>query len=310
MLLKSRLFLAAAFFLAGTSVVAARYVSEYLRPFGITFLSLFFAVLFALPLRGGKIAATAKRLHRRQWLALALQAFFGIFLFRILLAWGLRHITASEAGIVTGTAPAITAALAWLLLREKLTPRILAAVACSVLGIVLLQKPPASGAGDGGARMIGSLLVFAAAACEALFAILAIKLQGTDGNGRDLHPIDHAALVSAMAMVFCAALMLYEEPIASIASLPAGGWLALLWYGGMVTVAAFACMFAGARHCDGRTISAFTGLIPLSALALSAILLGERITPPQAAGCLLVIASIGIVSRGASAAADPARAHP
>lgn len=302
-LTKAKLFLAAAFFLAGTSVVAARYVSGYLQPFSIAFISLLFAVLLALPLHGGKTFAEAKRLEPRQWLILFLQAFFGILLFRIFLAWGLQYTSAANAGIVTGTTPAVTAFLAWLLLRERLTRRILAGVCCSVLGIALLQGISPPGEDYAASSLAGTLLVFAAAACEALFAILARTMQRTDQARMTLHPLAHATLVSVIAMLLCLIPMAYEQPLAAIAVLPPGGWLALIWYGGMVTVAAFACMFAGARHCDGRTISAFTGLIPLSALALSAGLLGESIAPVQAVGCLLVLASIHMVGGGAKSAA-------
>ena len=48
-------------------------------------------------------------LSRRQWLLLLAQAFLGIFLFRMFLLLGVRHTSTSEAGILTGAIPAMTA---------------------------------------------------------------------------------------------------------------------------------------------------------------------------------------------------------
>ena len=64
----------------------------------------------------------------------------------------------------------------------------------------------------------------------------------------------------------------------------------------MATVAAFAFMFMGARTCDGYTIAAFSGMMPLLALVLSITILKESVTLQQLAGCALIITSILVMS--------------
>lgn len=56
-------------------------------------------------------------------------------------------------------------------------------------------------------------------------------------------------------------------------------------------------MFKGAEFCDGYTIAALTGLIPLSALVLAIVLLGDHLALFQMAGGFLVISSIWVMSR-------------
>jgi drug/metabolite transporter (DMT)-like permease len=56
-------------------------------------------------------------------------------------------------------------------------------------------------------------------------------------------------------------------------------------------------MFTGAKYCSGYTIAAFTGLIPISALILSLIILKETVGFHQIIGCVLIAISIIIMSR-------------
>lgn len=297
---KGKAYVAAAFVLAGSSVVAARFISGFLPPFTVTFFSLAFALATALPLAGGDMIAVVRRLGARRKLFLFLQALLGIALFRVFLTFGLRHISAAEAGIVTGAAPAITALFAVLLLREALSVRKAFGILLTVAGVMTVRGAPDGvivNAGHGHA-WAGYALVLAATACEALFAVLSRKMHLEDPDGREnLHPVAHAGIVSALALALCFFPMLAESPMDALPLLPGSGWAALAWYGAAVTILAFTFMFAGAKLCDGYTISAFTGVIPLSSLVLSIVLLGDGVSPRQWAGCGLIGAALWVISR-------------
>ena len=114
-----KMYLTVAFILAGSSVVVARYVSGNLQLFTITFMSLAFASITALIFRGKSIFSTIRKLSKRHWIILFLQALFGIFLFRVFLTFGLKYTSAIEAGIVIGTTPAITAVFSRFILKER-----------------------------------------------------------------------------------------------------------------------------------------------------------------------------------------------
>jgi drug/metabolite transporter (DMT)-like permease len=287
-------YVAAAFVLAGSSVVAARFISDFLPPFTITFLSLAFAVATVIPLHGRQTVAALGRIGRRRWLLLFLQAFLGIALFRVFLTFGLRHIGAAEAGIVTGAAPALTALFAVALLRDPLTAGKAAGIVLTMAGMMVVQGFPfAAGFGRGG--FAGYALVLAATACEALFAVLSRRMHLEDGEGEQLHPVSHAGIVSALALFLCFFPMLTESPLEKIPGVPAAGWAALAWYGAVVTVLAFTFMFSGAKLCDGYAISALTGVIPLSSLVLSIIFLDAEVRPHQWLGCALIGIAIGII---------------
>jgi drug/metabolite transporter (DMT)-like permease len=294
---KGKLFLCAAFVLAGSSVVTARYVTGDLQPFTITFISLAFAALTASLLRGKAMLGTVKRLGKHQWIMLILQAVFGVFMFRVFLTFGLRYTTAVEAGIITGASPAITAIFTRLILKEKLNKHSLAAILFTLAGVLMLQGFPFNMAAFSTSHLLGNALALGAASCESLFTTFSRKLHIDSKEEDQLHPFVQSGIVSILALLLCTVPMLLEQPFAALPKIPLSGWIALLWYGCVVTVVAYACMFAGAKYCDGYTIAAFTGLIPISAFILSLIVLKETAVYYHVIGCGLIVISIYILSR-------------
>jgi drug/metabolite transporter (DMT)-like permease len=70
--LNGKLYLICAFSLAGTSVIAARFVSEELGTFTITAASLLFALVFLVPLCGKQLLQYIRVMSLRKFLLLSL----------------------------------------------------------------------------------------------------------------------------------------------------------------------------------------------------------------------------------------------
>lgn len=295
---RGRLSISLAFFLAGSSVVAAGYVVNILGPFTITAISLLFAVVTAGILGNKKLIDSLKNVSARQWKNLIWQSLVGVFLFRVFLTFGLQHTSAAEAGILIGTSPAITAVVTRLLLQEPLSGDKIVGIAATLIGMAVLQGFPFALEAFSLTHLLGNLLVLGAAVCESAFVIIArnMALREKTPSAR-LHPIVHSGYVSLVSLAACLPLLLWEGQLHLLPTLSPGGWLALAWYGGMVSIVAFACMFYGARTCDGYTLAAFSGLIPVSALLLSVAVLEESIAPRHMIGCACIVLSILLMNR-------------
>ena len=77
--------------------------------------------------------------------------------------------------------------------------------------------------------------------------------------------------------------------------------------GVVVTVAAFLLWFAGVERVEGSLAGVFTGLLPVSALVLSYVWLGEVFLFNHVIGCALVLGAIAlVVMPGRTAAGKPA----
>jgi drug/metabolite transporter (DMT)-like permease len=273
-----KLYLAGAFSLAGSSVIAARVLSGELGIFTIASSSLFLSLLILLPFCGYRLKETLARMAIADWIIILLQALCGMFLFRLFLLMGLNYTSAGEAGILTGASPALTALMAWFWLSEPLYKNRIMGVVSTVSGVLLIQTAAGLGNGFSIEHFKGNLLVLSAALCESLFNVISRRanLKMETQQLQQLDPIVQSTLVSAVAGVLCLWPAALEYPVRSLLSLGIIEWLALLWYGLMVTALGYIFWFAGIKRCDASVAAAFSGLMPFTSLLLSIAILGEQ----------------------------------
>ncbi|WP_333594111.1 DMT family transporter [Anaerospora hongkongensis] len=297
------LYLTGAFSLAGTSVIAGSLLSGKLGVFTISAVSLLVAVVGLLPFCAANLRAVLPYLPVRRWLELFLQALFGIFLFRMFLLQGLLGTSAGEAGILTGATPAVTALLAWLLVKEPLGPVRVIGIGCTVSGIAVIQGLWYSGASFAAQHAAGNMLVLCAALSESIFNVLSrlANVRAAKEQERFLEPVAQSALVSAMAMLLCVPFALAEQAGVRLGQLQASDWAALIWYGLFVTALAFFCWYEGIKRCKASVAAAFSGMMPITALLLSVLFLGEQADAERWLGAVLVLAGMVFVGRSNNA---------
>ncbi len=296
--LNGKLYLICAFSLAGTSVISARFVTGKLGTFTITAVSLFFALVFLVPLCRKQLVRYIKLMSFRNFLFLSLQALCGIFLFRMFLLSGLHYTSAGAAGILTGATPAITAFLAMVVLREPVGGRKLAGILGTVGGILIIQGVLAPGNSLSLEHIGGNMLVLCAAACESAFNTLSriSAVNAAADQKEPSSPIAQTAIVSAIALILCLIPAPFEHPLKELSGIGLTGWMALFWYGVFVTALAFICWYSGIKRCGALTAAAFSGMMPFTSMLLSTVILGESTDYQQWLGCLLVI--IGMILIG------------
>ena len=244
-----KIYLLCAFALAGTSVVTGHVLSEKLSRFTITAVSLGIGILCLSPFYGAKTFQTIRLLKRSDWKLLILQAIFGIFLFRLFLLLGVNLTSTLEAGILTGTTPAITAILAFLMLGEKPTGWTALGIACTVSGIVLLQGTSLYSIELSSQHFLGNVLMLCAAASESTFNTISRKHKAMEQASADvqIHPVVQTLIVSAIAFALSLIPALTEQPFLALQAIGAAQWIALVWYGLVVTALAFVFSMQGSN---------------------------------------------------------------
>lgn len=275
--------------IVGSSVVVGKLVVAHCPPFLLAGLRFALASLMLLPLlrlAEGPIAWPA----RRDVGVLVLQAFTGIFVFNALLLHGLTLTTAAASGIVTSTTPALAATLAWLVLGERPTGRAAAGIALAVLGLVAVNVRPVSGP-DSTHPVVGALLVFGAVVGEAAYVICG-KVAS-----RRVPPLMVATAITVLGFLMFLPFSLRDAWRFDFSLLGVRDWLAIGYYGIVVTVAAFVLWARGIARVPASTAAVFTGLLPVSAVVLSYIVLGEDFAWSHVLGGACVLAAIALVSR-------------
>jgi drug/metabolite transporter (DMT)-like permease len=280
--------LALAMMITGSHVVVGKLV---IRSFPIFFASgttlglasLIFVLL--LLLKEGRFP----RIGWRELGLLAAQAFTGLFLFRIATLKGLEYTGGIEAGIILSTTPAVIALISFTILREKARWNKIAAVLLAFVGILIINLSGAAGAREPGARpALGSLLLFAAVIGEACFTVLRKMLSGR------ISVLANSAVVSSLGFLMLLPFTLSQIRGVSYSQLDALNWIELLYYGTVVPLFAFLLWFSGVSKAQVNIAGVFTGFVPISALILSVLILGEQALWSHFAGLGLVLVGVAL----------------
>ena len=236
-----------------------------------------------------------RAVRRAEWLNLFLQAFFGTFMFTLLMLNGVQRTSAVAAGVITSTIPAIVALFAWLILREKPNGRALVSIALAIAGVVTINLAnggaSAHGAdGTSSGSLTGNLLILGAVCCESIYVILSRRLTQT------LAPIDICAythLFGLFLMLPLGATAMWQFDYASV---PAATWALVVWYGLSASIFSFWLWMKGIRHVPGSLAGVFSAVLPVTAAAYGIAFLGERPTLPHGIALACVVTGIVLAS--------------
>jgi len=228
------------------------------------------------------LTATTRRL-------LFLESFLGNFLFSICMLFGVSMTSAVSAGVIMAAIPAVVAVMSWLFLRERVAPRVWAAVACAVGGIALLAfgKSPEGGSDK---AWLGNLLVFGAVLCEAAYAVIGKKLTGALGPRRI------TAIVNLWGLLLVTPFGLWQALSFDFAALQLPSWLLLLFYSLAASVWSVWLWMTGLRHLPAALGGVFTVMLPISAALVGVLVLGESFGALQAGAFALALAGVALAT--------------
>lgn len=218
-----------------------------------------------------------------------LESLLGNFLFSICMVYGVSMTSAVSAGVVMAAIPAVVAIASWVVLRERIAPRVWLAVGCAVIGISLLGlSKPAHGdsAATAGNAVLGHLLLFAAVLCEAAYAVIGKKLTGSLGAKRI------SALINLWGLALATPFGLYLAASFDFGAVSAGAWALLVFYALAASIWTVWLWMTGLRSIPASQAGVFTVLLPVSAALVGVLVLGETMGLAQILA--LAIALVGV----------------
>ncbi|WP_077962650.1 DMT family transporter [Ensifer adhaerens] len=274
------LYLSLAMILVGSTVIASKVIAVGLAPFTAT--ALRFAVAFPLFLLLMWFTRTSwPKLKVRDWLLLTAQAGAGSVGYTTLLISGLRLTSATDAGVVIGTLPVVSAAIAIVVLSERPDRRVLAAIVLAAVGVLTIVFKPSEG---GVHSALGIALIFGAVICEGLFILLNKRVK------TEISPLALSTLMAVLGFAVALVPALFETPSAE--QIDRSAIVAVLYYALIPTVAGFVLWYAGSARVSGTEASVFTALAPVSAVLFAFLLLGEPVGVHQLLGIGCVLAAV------------------
>lgn len=271
----------------GSSFLFVKLSVQWAGPFWLAAFRLLAASLFFL---------VAKPLFRgqwprgRQWVPLAILGFIGNALPFVMIGTATREIPSSAAALIMSTAPMIVmVAGIFLLPDERVTRMRVVGLIGGLAGVALIIfGAPGALAGNWGSGVLPYFLLVIAAAGYAMVAIYGRRLGAISQFARTF------GMLATGAVFAVAAAILFEPFPATFELAPA----LMVTHLGVVPsgISIFLLM-----HLLDRTSSGFASLtnyiVPMIAIALGNVLLGEQLTLLQYGGAALVLLAVWLASR-------------
>ncbi|HEY1357802.1 MAG TPA: EamA family transporter [Thermoleophilaceae bacterium] len=196
----------------------------------------------------------------------------------------LERIHASLLSLLLYTFPAIVAAAAVLLGRERLDRRRVTALALASAGLVLVVAARGTGAVDS----VGVALGLAAALVYSAYILV------SQGVAERVPAILLSALVcsgAAVSLTLGSALLGQLRP--GDVTVAGWGWLACI--AGVSTVSAIALFFAGLRRAGPTSASILATVEPVVTVVLAFLVFGETLGAVQLVGGALVLSAVPVL---------------
>ncbi|MFN3273784.1 MAG: DMT family transporter [Paracoccus sp. (in: a-proteobacteria)] len=206
-----------------------------------------------------------------------------------LIVWGQQHVASGVASILNAATPLFTVILAHLLTRdERMTGGKLAGVLTGFAGVAVMIG--ADALRDLGVHVVAQVICLAAAVSYACAGI-----YGRRFRAMGLGPMSTATgQVIASSLILLPMVMVLDRPW----SLPAPGLpviLALIGLAAMSTALAYVLYFRILATAGATNLLLVTFLVPVSAILLGTLFLGEVLHPRHLAGMALIGAGLAAI---------------
>lgn len=259
-----------------------------------------FRCLYALPILAVLMWREDRRFGPRTWRERQIAWAAGVFFAVDLVLWH-HTIAAVGAGIATvlGNLQVVFVGLiAWWLLHERPSGRLVAAVPVVLVGVVLISGVVGADA-YGEDPMLG--VVFGIATSVAYAGFLLLLRHGSRDLRRSAGPLFDATLVGALVSVLLGPV---SGGVDLVPQWPAHGWLVTLALTSQVV--GWLLIAVSLPRVPAALTSVVLLLQPVASVALSAVVLAERPSWVQLLGCVIVLVGVVAATAGRRPAPAPA----
>ena len=231
--------------------------------------------------------------HRQQWLPLIILGVVGTFGYHALFFTCLKYTTAINSSLIGATNPLLTAFLAALFCRERLSPGRIVGICLSFFGVFLVVT-------RGDWQMVtqlrfnpGDLLMLAAVGCWAVYSLLGRTYM----QRYALSPLMVTAYTFTVCVVVSLPFVLWESPLFHPGQVTAWGWASVLYMSVFASVLGYLLHMNAVRRIGASRAAMFINLVPVFTILQSILILGEELSPFQLAGACVIIAGVFLATR-------------
>lgn len=274
----------------GGTFIAGRVIAQQVPPFSAAFLRFLVAVAFLIGLtwkRDGKILRPAKQ----HIFPLILLGLTGIFTYNWFFFKGLQLIEAGRASVIVANNPIVIALCSAYFFKERLTPLKVTGILLSVMGAMVAITKGQLGSLVHGGVGLGELYLLGCVVSWVTYSLIGKAVL------KDISPlvsVTYSVIVGVIALAFPA---FYEGVLPALMHYPLSIWLGLVYLGLCGTVLGFVWYYQGIQQIGPTRAGLFINFVPISAILLAFLVLGEPITFSLMIGVILVSSGVYLTNK-------------
>ena len=223
---------------------------------------------------------------RRHWRLLAGLGGTGVLMFQVLAYLGLQSTTTVNAVVMNSAAPVFIIICSWLIDRDPASPRQIAGLAISFLGIVTIMEEGNLAALADFKVKLGDLVILAAMPFWGIYAVL-LKRRPRELDALCLLFSVIAAGVAMLAPLYALETMLIRVPVVSLASVEAVLYVALF-----ASILAYFCWNYGVAAVGPNRAGFTLHLLPAFGTVFAIIFLNESLHLYHVVGIGTILAGV------------------
>jgi O-acetylserine/cysteine efflux transporter len=226
---------------------------------------------------------------RRDWPVFLLLALFNVVLFIAFQTYAIVYLPSGSAAVLVYLQPILVGFLAWLILGEKLSASKLVGLLLGFSGIVAVS----SGSLSGAAQALSPIGVILGAASALAWALGTVYFKKYEARVSTLWAVAVPFLVGGVSLT---ALGLAAESWDEVGW--TGAFVGSLLYSSLIGIsAAWVIWFALVRAGEASRVAAYIFAVPLTAVLIGALILGESLSYSLLVGAALIVCGIYLVNR-------------
>jgi drug/metabolite transporter (DMT)-like permease len=287
MLIYLKLLLTAIFW--GGTFVAGRSLAQNVGSFSAAFFRFAIASLFLVFLTW-KAEGKFTVLNKRQILPVLLLGLTGVFCYNLFFFKGLKLIEASRAAIIIANNPIFIALFSAVFFKEKLNSLKITGIFISVSGAIIVISRGNLLEILQGNLGLGEFYIFLCVLSWVIFSLVGKAVMA------DLSPLSSVTYssITGTILLFAPAL---REGLADCIYYSVSDWWNIFYLGFFGTVLGFVWFYEGINQIGPTRAGLFINFVPISAILLAFLILGEPLTLSLLIGTLLVSAGVYLMNR-------------
>ena len=269
----------------GSGFIAGKIAVESFEPATISFLRFLGASLLLFPIMW-VVEKNRPKPTKKDWLLFMILGLTGIAIYNICFFFASKYAPVIKSSLFIASNPMLIMLLSGLMLKEVITKRNIIGLVLAFFGVIIIITE-------------GDLLMLVRFQFEPvdfilLGAVITWALYSVIGRVvlRKYSSIVSTTYAVGFGTLFLLPFSLLEQPWNDLASSSLSAWLAIAHMSVFVTVIGFILYYYGIQQIGAAKASIFINVMPVSAVIMATIFLGEALTGVIIIGAIFVLSGV------------------